>query len=120
MTELRTRLRAILQIADDTSGRGAGISLHDALHRAKYADVRRAFGPDDLLPLIRADRALVDQWLSYSQDKRTSSGWHVSSEGELGQVDIPGHTVQFDSVEEAIATYIVRELDYWSGVARSG
>jgi hypothetical protein len=49
-------LREILKIGHETSIRGAGISLRDALTRSQYKDLRPSFGPEDLLPIIKSDR----------------------------------------------------------------
>ena len=111
------RLLAVLKIAHETSMRGEGLSLHDALIRAGYKDLRPSFSPSDLLPLVKGDRAFVEQWTAYSQDKRTSGGWYLLEQGEIGRVGKPGSRMCFDSLEEAVAEYVVRELDYWAGIA---
>lgn len=116
MNPQHEKLLAILRIGHDTSIRGEGVSLRQALSRADYLEVRRQFGPQDFLPLLQARRELIEQWIMYSQDKRTSGGWYVTEEGEVGQVDDPNSRMRFASVEEAVAEYVVRELDFWSTV----
>lgn len=113
-------LLPILRVGHETSGRGSGISLRRAICAARYRELRAAFGPEDLLPLIRGDRTLVEQWLAYSEDKRTCGGWYILADGAVGQVDSAGPPFRFSSVEEAVAEYVVRELDYWDGVADAG
>jgi len=34
----------------------------------------------------------------------------------IGQVGEPLARIRFDSLEEAVAQYVVRELDFWAGV----
>ncbi len=109
-------LLKILHIAHEISMLGAGISLQDALARTRYAQLRVDHGPEDLIPLIRADRAVIDQWIMYSENKRTSGGWYIHSNGELGRLSEPGSSIQLDSLERAVAEYIVRELDYWASI----
>jgi hypothetical protein len=110
------RLLAVLCIGHDTSMRGEGVSLRQALSRVDYLETRRQLVPQDLVPLLRARRELIDQWIMYSEDKRTSGGWYVTEAGEVGQVDDPNSRMCFASVEEAVAEYVVRELDFWATV----
>jgi hypothetical protein len=113
MNPQHEKLLAILRIGHDTSMRGEGVSLRQALSRVDYLEARRQFVPQDLVPLLQAHGELIDQWIMYSQDKRTSGGWYVTEAGEVGQVDDPNSRMRFASVEEAVAEYIVRELDFW-------
>jgi hypothetical protein len=115
MTRDNTQFLAILAIGHDTSMRGEGISLKDALARTDYTNVRAGVTSADLVPLIRSNRGFVMQWVMYSQDKRTSGGWFLDEEAcSVGRVSVPDNTIRFDSIEEAVADYVLRELDYWS------
>jgi hypothetical protein len=117
MNAFESQLCRILSIGHDTSMRGEGISLRDALHRADYRRVRESFGARDLLPFLRSNPDFIEQWLSYSEDKRNCDGWWVCRENPaVGRVDAPEQLVRFNSVEEAIAEYVVRELDFWSSM----
>jgi hypothetical protein len=108
-------LLQILRVGHDTSMRGAGLSIREALQKCHYIQLRNSFGPDDLLPLIRADRNFVIQWIMYSEDKRTSGGWYlIESTREVGTFGPPPASFTFHSIEEAVAHYVVRELDFWS------
>lgn len=116
MTTIRTELLDILQIGHETSMRGAGRSLRDALWRTRYRDRRPSFGAADLRSLLRADPELLEAWFAYSEDKRTKAGWYVLRSGEIGRVGKPKTRQRFDSPEDAVAEYVVRELDYWAGL----
>jgi len=107
-------LLAILRIGHDTSMRGDGISLREALSRTRYSALRADIAPADLLPLLKGNQALILQWIAYSQDKRTSGGWYLTETGEIGAVDAPGAKLQFSCPEEAVAEYVLRELDFWA------
>ena len=114
---MKTRLDellTILRIGHDTSMRGEGISLKQALSRVSYREVRRSFSAQDLIPLIQAHNELVMQWVMYSEDKRTSGGWYLTEAGDIGQVNDSSSTIHFESIEEAVAEYVVRELDFWA------
>jgi hypothetical protein len=109
-------LLAILQIGHEMSTRGSGQSLIEALRETRYADLRANFGPGDLRPLITSRPELAESWCAYSADKRTSGDWYLLRSGEIGRVSDPESSVHFDSLEEAVAEYVVRELDFWAGV----
>ena len=112
-------LLQILRVGHDTSMRGAGISLRDALQNCHYLQLRSSFGAEDLLPLIRAHQDLATQWILYSEDKRTSGGWYlIESTREVGTFGPPRESFVFPSIEEAVAEYVVRELDFWSTLPR--
>ena len=114
MSKLRRQLLGILSIGHDTSMRGEGISLRDALHRTDYSSVRDRFDAKDLVPLVRANPKFVDQWIAYSEDKRTSGGWWICLDPpSIGQVKASGSSIPFKTADEAIAEYVVRELDFW-------
>ncbi len=110
------KLLAILRIGHDTSMRGEGMSLSQALSRVGYVETRSQFGTQDLLPLIQTHLEFVEQWIMYSEDKRTSGGWYVTEVGNVGQIENPKSEMHFISMEEAVAEYVVRELDYWATV----
>jgi hypothetical protein len=110
-----TQLLDILGIAHDTSSQGAGLSLRDALQRAGYAAARRDFGASDLVPLLRANPELVQQWFLYCVSKRTDGGWWVKEDSlEVGCLASPQSTIRCASLEDAVAEFVVRELDFWS------
>jgi hypothetical protein len=87
----------ILRIGHDTSVRGAGLSLREALRQARYRELRAGFQESDLTlaAVVRANPTFVEQWLAYSEDKRTSGGWYVLRDGQVGQVDVPSTLIQF-------------------------
>lgn len=95
----RDQLLRILAIGHNMGVRGGGLSLHDAIQRSGYRELRKQFSALDLVPLIQAQPELITQWAMYSEDKRTSGGFAIS-----------------ETSPEAIADYIVRELDFWASV----
>ncbi|HEV8573409.1 MAG TPA: hypothetical protein VGR43_01745 [Dehalococcoidia bacterium] len=122
MMDRDAKLLAILRVGHETSfGANPGISLREALTRTKYRELRPSFGPEDLLPLIRANPALAEEWVAYSEGKRTTGGWYLSERGEIGRIGrvfAPKSRMRFDSLEEGVAEYVVRELDFWAGLRR--
>lgn len=117
MTVDNPRLMAILSIGHDTSIRGEGLSLRDALARTEYSALRAELGPAELVPLLRANPEFISQWLMYCEDKRTSGRfWVDETTLRIGSLEAPNSTSRYDSIEGVMAHYVVRELDFWSDV----
>ena len=114
MTMDRSSLLSILGIARARSLPG-GISLRDALGLSNYRKLRAFFEPDDLIPLIRANPNLANEWLRYSEDKRTDGGWYLVEPNEIGE-RASRRRIVFPSLHIAVANFVVRELDFWSGL----
>jgi len=119
MTTARPELHDLLRIAHATSMRGAGLSMREALRRARFSERRPSFDAADLRLLLEADPELSEAWFGYSEDKRTNGGWYILRSGEVGRVDDPQARLQFASLVEAVSEYIVRELDFWAGLERA-
>jgi hypothetical protein len=107
---------AILRIARDTSSRGKGLSMKDALARTGYVAHRPNFTIQDVHALIAAHPALLEEWLAYSDDKRTDDGWYVLRDAEIGQVRKPSAQRSYATIEEAVAQFVVCELDFCAGL----
>lgn len=116
MIDREAQLLDVLRIGHETSMRGEGISLREALMRRSYNEFRKTFGPVDLIEVVKTHPEITAQWIAYSEDKRTSGGWYLLRHLEIGQVGNPESRKQFDSIEEAVAEYVVRELDFWSSI----
>jgi hypothetical protein len=120
MTNRDVALLKILKIGLNTSTRGAGLSLRDALGRSNYKQLRASFNAEDLRPLIRKNRELIQEWIDYSADKRTDGGWYLTEQGEIGQAGTSGSLIHFSTLDEAVAYYVVRELDFWASMNVAG
>jgi hypothetical protein len=94
-----------------------GLSVRDALARAHYSDVRPQLSAQAFAELIRQRPRLVQEWDLYSADKRTTGGWYLNlARLEIGQFGRAESVRRFGSAEEAVAEYVLRELDFWSTV----
>jgi len=113
MAAHESKLLKVLRIGRDTSARGEGISLKVALARTKYKELRRSFAPHDLVPLIQAHPDVIEDWISYSENKRTSGGWYVLRDGGVGAMGDREPQERFAFLANAVAEYVVRELDFW-------
>jgi hypothetical protein len=115
MTATDFRLIAILRIPAQLAIAEAAPSLQAALARTGYAAYRPHFDAADVRALLEAHPALLEQWLGYSDNKRTDQGWYVLRDGEIGQLTRPSAQRSYAPIEEAVAQFIVRELDFWAG-----
>ena len=52
--------------------------------------------------------------MSYSEDKRTDGGWYILRDGTVGRLGKPATKRQFESLHQAVAEYVILELDFWS------
>ena len=111
------QILAILRIGHEASMRGAGVSLRDALARANYAAAGPHLSAEILVSVIGRHPELVEQWVLFSEDKRTDGGWYLTRKAQIGRVLGAGPT-QFTSQEAAVAEYVLRELDFWLNVGR--
>ena len=111
------QILAILRIGHDSSMRGVGMSLRDALAKANYAAARPHLRAEDLVFFIEAHPDFVKQWILFSEDKKTDSGWYLTRESEIGKV-FGSKKEKFASQEAAVAEYVLRELDFWLDVGR--
>jgi hypothetical protein len=116
MDDRAKKLLRILRIGYETSMRGAGISLREALAWCEYTSSRSSFGPSDLLPLVLAHEEVIEEWIAFSEGKRTCGGWYLERNGEMGPMDMSQTPLRFASLAEAVANYVVRELDFWVSV----
>jgi len=109
-------LLEILGVGHVTSIRSKeGLSLRDALTRVNYSAVRSRIEPDAILKMLRQNSALVDEWVLYSEDKRTSGGWYIQAEQcEIGRIGVPTSVRRFAHLDEAVAEYVLKELDFWA------
>ena len=109
-------LKKILSIGHDSSLRGEGVSLREALSRSRYADVRSGIRISDVISVLHDEPGFISQWITYSEDKRTDGGWYILAEKlEIGRVSDPSSIMTFDTIEETVAYYVVRELDFLTG-----
>ncbi len=92
------------------------VSLAALLEASGYTKHYATVAPTDIEDALANDTALIGEWLSYSQDKRTSSGWYFREQGgnfEIGQV-LHGRIKpkeQFADAMKACAAFIRLEAE---------
>jgi hypothetical protein len=120
----RDQVRRVLLIGRDhsTLRGGRGLSLRQLIEESGYRALRPRLRASQLEALIESEPALVDDWLAYSEDKRTSHGWGFGTAPAGGWlVDGPeGAREVFASRVAACAEFVLRELDFWAAIGSRG
>ena len=112
----REQILRVLAIARGLSLRG--LSLRDLIEEAGYRDLRPRIRAAQLAEILRAKPNIVDDWIAYSEDKRTSFGYGFGPfpAGDW-LVDGPeGYRVRFGSRYDGCVAFVLRELDFWLAI----
>ncbi len=96
-------------------------SFADHVKDSGYLERPDALNVDDVAAHLRAHPDLVESWLTYSGDKRSSPGWYFSElrdrRYEVGY--FPGGTPrEFSDAASACAEFIRRELWHFASGSR--
>lgn len=89
------------------------VSVLDLVDESGYRADPASLTVDAVCAHLRGHPDLVDAWLAYSEDKRTSAGWYVTQRsGDTFEV---GHYPEGDRISvtgpvSACAEFIVREV----------
>ena len=108
----REQIIKILNIGLDTSFKGEGLSLHDALKQSNYLQLRPFLTEQDLITELNSNSKYLRQWVQYSEDKRTDGGFALLENYIL---NLKTRDKEFvDDVMQRTAKYVIFELDFWS------
>jgi hypothetical protein len=75
---------------------------------------------DAIIEVLSSDPSLIQDWLRYSGDKRTSSGWFLMENGRVGYLDTrlnASHDIRLDlgptndNLASACAEFIIKETN---------
>ena len=89
-------------------------SVHEVVRASGYPDFRGRFAARELADYLRAHPEVIESWVAYSQDKRTSEGWYLRPPYSIGRVTRappPMREVQHVDLGAACAAFIIAELD---------
>lgn len=114
--ETKATVEAVARLPRTFHSRG-DLSAYAILEQSGYFDRHADVTPDMLAAILGSDPSLVDEWLAFSENKRTSSGWYfrqgatgftVGFVGDAGnKVDESNYT---DPIE-ACAKFIKGEVE---------
>lgn len=100
--------------------RRGNVSARNLVRRSGYLGARREVTVERLTERLATDADLVDAWLTWSEDNRSTPAWYIESLGagafEVGYYD-HGRTSQvvFDDRIRACAEYVRRYLEQFEG-----
>lgn len=120
-----TKIERVCAIAREFRDR----SLREAINASGYREIRPELTIPALQDVLENNPDLVEDWLRYSEDKRTSGGWALAGDPEHGwhvEQPFPEHLPQgransrprrtYDRAPTACADYILSEIDFWVAV----
>ena len=93
------------------------LSTYAILEQSGYFDRHADVTPELLAEILANDTSLVDDWLAFSENKRTCSGWYFCQKGTdftVGFVDDVGSKVNentYDDRIEACSEFIKKEVE---------
>lgn len=93
--------------------RGGGKPLLEVVRASGFPEIRGQFPARDLAEYLRAHPSLVDRWVRFSEDKRTSTGWYLRppySIGRISPTSPPMHEIKHVDLAAACAAFIIAEL----------
>lgn len=115
--ETRATAEAVARLSRTFLGRG-DLSAYAILEQSGYLDRHADVTPDLLREILSGDASLVDDWLAFSENKRTTSGWYFRKEaagfrvgffvGDAGNK--AGENARTDRVH-ACAEFIKKEVE---------
>ena len=88
-------------------------SVSELVRNSGYLESRGALTSEALVPYLREHPELIDAWLGYSSDKRTSSGWYMKrSRQHVFEVGFfpHGESQSYTDAARACADFIAHEL----------
>ncbi len=80
------------------------------LKEAGFFEAPDVVTPEAVVTPLRGDPTLINDWLLWSDNKSTSSGWYFRKDGQVGFYP-SGPVFYFRDIVIACAEFIVRELD---------
>jgi hypothetical protein len=94
------------------------MSFYDLLRHSGYCDLHQKITETDIAREITAQRNYLDEWMQYSENKRTNGGWYIAKRGdgswELGQMAVASSEkagISFSDPISAIAAFVKREAE---------
>ena len=99
------------------------------LREAGYLDSGIELSRESIIQVLHSDPSLIQEWLGYSADKRTSSGWFFLPNCRVGYFAIERQELPsrsrvslqpiFNDLTSACAEFIIREMESFRSHARS-
>jgi hypothetical protein len=93
--------------------KGGEVSAAQLVRESGYVENPTSLTRVDVVCFLSTRPELIETWLHWSRDKRASSGWYFSREGDGYIVGcLPdGPRTTFQSMADACAEFVLREAD---------
>ncbi len=96
---------------------GNNHSFHDLLKESGYLEIYKELSENLLSEVLKSNPENFQAWLNWSEDKRTSEGWFLRTDGktfEVGQINGENYEnlINFEDKFEACSSFIIKELDF--------
>jgi hypothetical protein len=105
----------------------SGMSIYELLRQTGYFEMYDEILEADIRETLAQHPECVDEWISYSGDKRTSSGWYIKQEDstiyKVGCLSPKGgKSIETSYVDhtDACAAFIKHELEDIRGKNKEG
>lgn len=94
------------------------MSIYNLLKETGYFEMHDQVSDDSIQKMLNHHPDCIDEWIIYSQNKRTSSGWYFKQEGKdsyivgyFGGTDSENVQLRFADRIAACAAFIKRESE---------
>lgn len=90
------------------------VSLIFLVNESGYSQHYSDISETDIYEALKQEPEIAKQWLSYSEDKRTSLGWYLQQAGRgyyVGSLTEKSGSVLYPNLLEACAAYIKKEIE---------
>lgn len=109
--DLHQRFAQVCDVPNEFSR--TGLPLRDVVQASGFSEIRGQFAARELAAYLRVRPAVVEQWVAFSADKRTSEGWYLRPPCSIGRISPeppPMHEVKHVDLAATCATCIIAEL----------
>lgn len=91
-------------------------SIYDLLKEIGYFENSDSVTIESIEDYLNKNKSIIEDWINYSLDKRTSSGWYIIEGnkiiivGHLNNNEGPEEKKEFADLSEACAVFILNEI----------
>jgi hypothetical protein len=120
--DIRIIIEDIIRLTDRFYSLGDK-SIYDLLKDSGYFEVNDQIQENDIADVLSQNPDLIEQWLIWSEDKRTISGWYFTEDKKTGKYVVSFYPsksglekLEFSDKRLACAAFIKREIESIRGL----
>jgi hypothetical protein len=120
--EVNDTIKGLIYLPSKFNNAG-NISIYDLLKETGYLEKYEKVSVEEIRNGLARCAECVEDWIVYSEDKRSSSGWYFKKKDNkrfvVGCIDLNGNSThnEYENGVDACAIFIKHEIDEISGVA---